>query len=194
MSEKIREILAQRGKKSIEGSDAVPAAVLIPLFKKDGHLHVLFTKRTEKVEHHKGQICFPGGASSPEDSTTLVTALREAFEEVGIREEDVNILGSLDDMITSTNFVVSPFVGAIPYPYNFQVSKDEVAELIEVPLKALMNKRNVRQEYEIRGGLLFPVYFYEYNGYVIWGATARLLTHFLALLREAGVKSADELV
>lgn len=193
MSNRIREILSSRKKQLIESVEAMPAAVLIPLFKKDGKVHILFTKRTETVAHHKGQICFPGGASDPEDETSMATALREAFEEVGVRPEDVDVLGTLDDLITSSNFLVAPFVGTIPYPYNFKVSRREVEELIEAPLAVLMDKNNVNEELELRGDVLFPVYFYHYKDHVIWGVTARLLTQFLELLRKAGVKSAQEL-
>ncbi|MFH1485607.1 MAG: CoA pyrophosphatase [Chloroflexota bacterium] len=191
MCEKIRQILAGRKKRLLAVGEAVPAAVLIPLFKKDGCLHILFTKRTETVARHKGQISFPGGACNPEDPSLLATALRETFEEVGIREEDVDVLGSLDDIVTSTNFLVSPFVGAIPCPYEFKVCAEEVSELIEVPLRALTDGINVRQEFEIRGGLLFPVHFYHYEGYVIWGVTARLLTQFVELLRRGGFRVGD---
>ncbi|MBI2907944.1 MAG: CoA pyrophosphatase [Chloroflexi bacterium] len=194
MSEKIRRILARRDKLAVVSGDAMPAAVLIPLFREGGQVYILFTKRTDTVAHHKGQICFPGGGADPGDSTNLETALRETYEEVGIRGSDVSVLGSLDDLVTSTNFVVSPFVGVIPHPYDFKVCTEEVEEIIEVPLRTLMDEQNFRPEYEGREGSLSPAYFC--GKHIIWGVTARLLTQFLELLREGGVspEAADTLL
>jgi 8-oxo-dGTP pyrophosphatase MutT (NUDIX family) len=96
------------------------AAVLLPLFKNATDYHLVFTKRTETLTHHKGQVSFPGGSFEPSDGDLLTTALRESYEEVGIRPEHVSILGRLDDLSTfSTSFTISPFVGLIPYPYPF---------------------------------------------------------------------------
>ena len=95
------------------------AAVLVPLFVRDGLLWVLFTRRTETVEHHRGQISFPGGAAEPGDESLLATALRETEEELGIASGDIRVLGSLSPIETVTDFYVAPFVAAIPHPYVF---------------------------------------------------------------------------
>lgn len=183
MEKKIKEILASRTKNPLPDSQGKRAAVLIPLFKKDGEYHILFTKRTEKVEHHKGQISFPGGRQDKNDPHLLATALREAEEEMGIAPQDVEILGELDDFCTaSTDFCISPFVALIPYPYPFQVNPHEIAEVIEAPLSALRLESQMHQEIFLREGELVPVYFYEYQNYTIWGATARILKEFLDLL------------
>jgi 8-oxo-dGTP pyrophosphatase MutT (NUDIX family) len=185
MKERIGEILSQREKRSIIVTDVplAPAAVLLPLYHKEGEYHILFTKRTEKVEHHKGQICFPGGTLHPEDQSLLATALRETFEEIGVRPLDVEILGQLDNMGTvSSSFLITPFVGLIPYPYEFVVNSDEIEEVVEVPISALLDKGNYREEFQIHQGKNHLVCFYQYQGKVIWGATARILKQFLDLV------------
>ena len=114
------------------------AAVLIPFFYKNDTPHLLFTKRTETVEHHKGQISFPGGMHDAGDADLLETALRETWEEMGIRTEDVTILGRTDNFLTNTHFLVTPYVGYFPYPYAFNINPDEIAHIIEVPLDLLL--------------------------------------------------------
>lgn len=158
------------------------AAVLLLLYKTKGGYHVLFTKRTQKVEHHKGQISFPGGEVRPQDETMEATALRECFEEIGVRPEAVAILGKLDDIKTlSSNYIITPFVATIPYPYEFKVNADEVEELFRVPVKALLEKDKFREGSWVYEGKTYPSYFYEYEGRIIWGATARVLKQFLDL-------------
>lgn len=110
-----------------------PAAVLLPIFYKAGEAHILLTMRTDQVSHHKGQISFPGGKSEPNDQSLAETALRESWEEVGLRREDVRLIGQMKPMPTLTRFWVHPFVGLIPYPYAFEVNPGEIATLIEVP-------------------------------------------------------------
>ena len=185
LAKNIREILAQREKKDIVLCDAPlsPAAVLLPLYKKQGEYHILLTRRTQKVEHHKGQISFPGGTRDEHDRGIRDTALRETFEEIGVRPKDVEILGELDNMGTLTsNFLVTPFVGIIPYPYKLVVNEDEIEELVEVPLSALADEKNHREEVYIIEGIKFKAIMFDYQGHVIWGATARILEQFLDLL------------
>jgi len=180
----VKLILAKREKKVVLFSNKPlhPAAVLIPIYKKDGEYHVLLTKRTEELEYHKGQICFPGGSHHDGDGSLKDTALREAHEEVGIRPEDVEILGELDSMGTVTShFLVTPFVGIIPYPYKFTVSHHEIDELIEVPLAALADDRNYWEEERSAEGVTGKASFFRYNDKVIWGATARILKQFVDL-------------
>ena len=186
MKEKIREILSQREKRVVIDISLTPAGVLIPLFERDGDYYILFTKRTEKVEYHKGEISFPGGAYDEGDGDLMATALRETFEEIGVRAQDVEILGELDDDITKSNFVVSPFVGIIPYPYEFKVCDNETEELIDIPISVLLDKNNFREEDTDYQGQPSTTYFYEYQGRVIWGATARILKQFLDLVFGGG--------
>jgi len=180
----IKRILAQREKKVVLFSNKPlhPAAVLIPIYKKDGEYHVLLTKRTEELEYHKGQICFPGGSHHEEDGNLKDTALREAYEEIGIRPEDVEILGELDSMGTLTsNFLITPFVGIIPYPYKFTVSKHEIDELVEVPLSVLADDSNYWEETRSAEGVTGKASFFRYKDKVIWGATARILKQLVDL-------------
>ncbi|MFQ5826179.1 MAG: NUDIX hydrolase, partial [Dehalococcoidia bacterium] len=174
MRERLKEALSRRQKGPClgAGGSPVPAAVLLPLFRKGDSYHLLFTRRTQEVEHHKGQISFPGGARHPEDDSLEATALRESWEEIGLESRDVDILGELDDLVTHTNFQVRPFVALIPHPYSFKPSPVEVEEIIEVPLSALLDENNVREEPRPGGG---TGYFFEYDGHVIWGATAHIL-------------------
>jgi len=188
MEAKIKKILSCRGKACIEDERLKRAAVLIPLFKKDGEYHVLFTRRTEEVEHHKGQISFPGGRQDRKDKDSLTTALREAREEMGIQKKDVRILGELDDICTVSDFCVSPFVALIPHPYPFRVNSHEIEEVIEVPLSALLDKRIFSQEAQERNGEPLQVYFYRYKNHTIWGATAKILKQLLDLLPEEDQK------
>ncbi len=178
----IRRILAENPKKTISDPSLTPAGVLLLLYPKDGEYCVLLNRRTDQVEHHKGEISFPGGSKDAKDATLLDTALRETHEEMGIRPQDVEVLGQLDDTPTSTNFLITTTVGTIPYPYDFHPSELEVAEVLEVPLSALMDDETRRDEVRIVDDDLDHVPSYVYQGHLIFGATARVLSRFLELL------------
>ncbi len=178
----IETILTSRERRVIEHSSFARAAVLVPLFKKEGGCHLLFTKRTDQVKHHKGEISFPGGMFDEEDRQLKKTALREAFEEIGLKEDDVQILGTLDDIVTVTEFIVTPFVGVFPYPYSFDVSPIECAELIEVPLSTLLDPGCFGEKEILHSEGKRIVEAYQYGQYSIWGATAKILRQFLELL------------
>lgn len=182
---KARAALAAYSPLTIREPGTVPAAVLVPLYLKDGEVHVLFTERTHHVEHHKGQISFPGGARDPEDPDLMTTALRESYEEAGIRPEDVEVIGRLDDIITITNFLVTPYVGVLRCDsgYQFCAHPHEVASLLEVPLPHLLDWRNMELELRQWRGTPVLVPAFRWNGYRIWGATARILKQFLNLLQ-----------
>jgi len=183
--ERIRRILSQREKQTIVVTDAplAPAAVLVPIYERNGEYWILFTKRTQKVEHHKGQISFPGGARDDGDRDLVDTALRETFEEIGVQPEHVELLGELDRIGTLTsNFLITPFVGIIPYPYEFTIATNELEELVEVPISALLDNNNYREESHVYEGRTYVASFFEYKGKVIWGATARILKQFLDLV------------
>jgi 8-oxo-dGTP pyrophosphatase MutT (NUDIX family) len=160
------------------------AAVLLPLFKNATDYHLVFTKRTDTLTHHKGQVSFPGGSFEPTDGDLLSTALRESYEEVGIRPQDVSVLGRLDDLSTfSTSFTISPFVGLIPYPYPFRPNPIEVAIVFDAPVSVLADP-TVRRRY-IRArddGATIEDYEFYVNGHVIWGATARIIHRFLEVV------------
>jgi 8-oxo-dGTP pyrophosphatase MutT (NUDIX family) len=155
------------------------SAVLVPLLLKDGVPHLLFTRRTEHLPHHRGEVSFPGGARHPEDPDLLTTALRETEEEIGIAPADVHLLGRLDDFISIHNYHVVPYVGLIPSPYAYLVNAGEIAEIYELPLPrladpAIFHKENWRQR-----GRVYPVCFYTLPECRIWGLTAAILRQFL---------------
>ena len=183
--DQIRSLLSSRQRRGIEHPPFSHAAVLVPVFNKDGSCHLLFTKRSEEVKYHKGEISFPGGVVDEDDSELISTALREAFEEIGLKESDVRIIGLLDDIVTITQFIVTPIVGLFPYPYPFKVSEAEIAELIEVPLSFLLDENCFSESEIFRGGQNEIVYNYQYGHHIIWGATAKILKQFLDLITSA---------
>ncbi len=185
--EGIRKALSERQKRVEDPRGFVPAAVLLPLFEKGGDYHLVFTKRTETVNYHKGQFSFPGGRTHPEDKSLLDTALRETWEEIGLPPKDADVLGELDDIATyTTGFIISPFVAMIPFPHTFIANPAEVDEIIEVPLPVLRDKKNFAQEMLEVDGRPIMQYFYHYRDHVIYGATARIVKHFLEVVGPAG--------
>jgi 8-oxo-dGTP pyrophosphatase MutT (NUDIX family) len=183
LKQEMRRILSQRKKRYLNEAGYVPAAVLLPVYCKDRDYHVIFIRRTKTVSTHKGEISFPGGRREKGDKSLLDTALRESEEEIGLKPEDVEILGELDDNITTTsNHIISPFVALIPYPYSFKIDNRETEEIIAVPLKALFDKNVMLEKTEYLGAKPIQSYSYNYEGKVIFGATARILNHFLGLI------------
>jgi len=159
--------------------------VLVPLFYHEGQWHILFTRRSDEVNFHKGQVCFPGGTYQSGDASLLQTALRESEEEIGLKAEDVDILGELDDTITVTSgYIISPFVAVIPYPYPFEVNHIEIKQILSIPLAVLMAKANFYQGQGLQTseGETIPMYYYRYGKHTVWGASARIVKLFLELL------------
>ena len=182
MIEKIRTALAKRQILRINDSKMKVSAVLVPIFLKAGQYHLIFIQRTERVKEHKGQISFPGGAYKKADRLLLNTALREAEEEIGLAPGDVDVLGELDDVLTaSSNYVISPFVGLIPYPYKFKPDKWETEELIEVPVTSLLVKNCFSESTVKLNGLEIDTGFYKCGDKIIWGATSKILKQFLEI-------------
>jgi 8-oxo-dGTP pyrophosphatase MutT (NUDIX family) len=181
---KLKELLSARQKQRIDDPERIASAVLIPLYQDREQYHIVFIKRTDTVKTHKGQISFPGGGRERGDKTLLDTALREASEEIGLLPGDVEVLGELDDEITTTsNYIVSPFVALIPWPYRFTREKAEVAEIISIPVPALLDKSCLKEDIEtLDGGIVVNSYNYHYKGQVIWGATAKILHKLLDIL------------
>ncbi len=176
-----RPLVSERG----EGMGPLrEAAVLIPLYVREKALWTLFTKRTEMVEHHKGQISFPGGGRSEADANLWETAIRETEEEIGVPRGGVRILGALPKLVTVTDFEVSPFVGAIPYPTEFAPHAGEVESIIEVPLSYLLDPMVVEERPVRWKGRDLTTLVYHYRGHAIWGATARILADLLTVMRE----------
>ena len=157
------------------------AAVLVPLVWQDDEWHLLFTRRTDKVESHKGQVSFPGGACDDDETTPEQTALREVEEEIGIRPGDVKILGRLANLITVSYYRVTPVVGVVKWPTVFRVGEHEVARVFTIPLGWLANASN-RWQFEIAGRNRSVIAYHPYDGELLWGATARMTVDFLKAL------------
>ena len=177
-----RDRLATRERRVVPKGPLIQAAVLVPLLER-ADPHILFAKRTDRVGSHKGQISFPGGSVDPGDASSEAAALRESHEEIALPPDAVEVLGVLDDMETfATQFVITPFVGRITAPVAFQPDGHEIEKVIEVPLPALLADGSFRVEEWERDGVLRPVYFFDYHGETIWGATARILKQYLDLI------------
>jgi 8-oxo-dGTP pyrophosphatase MutT (NUDIX family) len=154
----------------------------VPLLDR-GEPCLLFVKRTDLVGHHKGQISFPGGMVDPADRSLLDTALRECEEEIALPRRVVEPLGTLDDTETvATRFVITPVVGLVREPVTWRPDGREIEKVLEVPWSALTDPGNVRVEWWERDGVRRAVYFYDWQGETIWGATARILKHYIELI------------
>ena len=183
--EQIRKFLEGHRRRELEKSHLKKAAVLILFYPKGEELFVLLTKRTEDVEHHKGQVSFPGGSQDDDDVNLVATALRESEEEIGLPQDAVQVFGMLDEYETPSGFAITPVVA---YAHCLPLLKHnaiEVAEILEVPISLFLDKRNERVEKRVRLGTLLDVYFYRFGDYEIWGATAAILRAFLHALRAA---------
>ena len=184
----MRMALSRRGPPSKITETLTPAAVLVLLYPKDGDYCILLNKRSQKVEHHKGEISFPGGARETQDADLLQTALRETEEEMGISPADVTVLGELDEVETRSRFRVRAFVGTIADGYRFSPSSAEIAEVLEAPVATLRDAANRRVETRWNNGASISAYAYAYNEHLIFGATARILSQFLDILEEGEKK------
>jgi len=157
------------------------AAVLVPLVWQDNEWHLLYTRRTDKVESHKGQVSFPGGACDDGETTPEQTALREADEEIGLNPRDVKILGRLTNLITISYFRVTPVVGVVKWPNVFRLGEHEVARVFTIPLGWLANASN-RWQFERPDLKRALIAYHPYDGELLWGATARMTVDFLNAL------------
>jgi 8-oxo-dGTP pyrophosphatase MutT (NUDIX family) len=183
MEESIKQLLQIYPCRELSVPGRRLAAVLIPLYQHNGDYGVIFTQRSDTVYHHRGQISFPGGGHEMQDASLQHTALRESAEEIGLQPTDVQVLGQLDDLLTTgSNYLVRPFVGTIPYPYLFVLDHRETASIIEVPLSWLRQHNPLAQEHRHSEGRLVQSFFFDYNGHIIWGATAKIVKQFLDLL------------
>ncbi|MEK7249250.1 MAG: CoA pyrophosphatase [Bacteroidota bacterium] len=159
------------------------AAVLVPLISSNNKLELLFTKRTDSVETHKGQISFPGGMVDDADEDIIHTALREADEEVGLPHSCIEVLGLLDDMATPSGFVITPVVGVVHELPILNLNMDEVAEVFRVELDFFAHPSNGRTELREFRGMKHEVWFYDWGDRVIWGATAMIIHSLLKKLQ-----------
>jgi 8-oxo-dGTP pyrophosphatase MutT (NUDIX family) len=178
----IRSFFSSFCRDELNNRTLIRAGVLVPLVMRNGELSVVLTQRTEEVEHHKGQVSFPGGTMDGIDATIIDTALREAGEEIGLTRNSVEVLGLLNDFCTPSGFCITPVVGFLPLIPSFILNKTEVSGIFDVPLSFFLDSNNERVKKLERSDKITNVYFYNYGKYEIWGATAEILQNFLQAL------------
>ena len=155
------------------------AAVLAPVVAHDGEAHLLFTKRATHLGRHPGQMSFPGGGREPTDATLNDTALREAHEEIGLRPAEVDVLGRIDDVTTTSDYAVRPFVGVAP-DREYVPDESEVAEVVLLPVDAFTDPMNYESERRVgRDGDPHRLHFFHVDGYLVWGATGGIVVQLL---------------
>ena len=159
----VQSKLANYQSRRITKKGVILSAVLILFLNKKNIPHIIFTKRTESVENHKGQVSFPGGVQDSSDNSLLHTAERETFEEIGIYPENIKVLGRLDDFFTVTNYIVSPFTGFVQSPIEYKINEKEVAEVLEVPLTLFLEDNHFEVKKWDYRGIKYDVYFYYYK-------------------------------
>jgi 8-oxo-dGTP pyrophosphatase MutT (NUDIX family) len=185
LRERLRKKLQAHHPARIVDSDRVRAAVLIPIYDYDGTPYLVFTKRSDFVATHRGEICFPGGMMDEADPDLMTTSLREMEEELSVSPDHVEILGSLDELRTvSSNFLVVPYVGYLKEKIQFIRNQGEVSQVLEIPFEHFLNPEIFHEESRIVEGRSVPVYFYRWESHMIWGVTGRILKSLLDLLRE----------
>lgn len=163
-----------------------PAAVLLGLLRVKDQWEVLFIRRTvQEGDYHSGQVALPGGAREADDPDNIAAAIRETTEELGIQPRDIEVLGTLNDFITISNFQVTPVIAAVRWPVPITLAEDEVARAFTIPLKWLADPANheIRHRQLPNGlGNASVIYYEKYDGELLWGATARILFELFSVL------------
>jgi 8-oxo-dGTP pyrophosphatase MutT (NUDIX family) len=172
----------------IQPHQTSPAAVLIPLVHDGDIWKLLFIKRTQHLyDRHSGQIAFPGGRMDQNDPSLEFTALRETQEEIGVKPTDVEILGQSCSITTVTDYEINPYVGLLPWPYRITLSTEEVEKTVLIPIDWLADPKNHQfrsWESPFAPGMRLPVVFFnEFEGEILWGATAQIVIDFLELIK-----------
>ena len=163
-----------------------PAAVLVPLVRREAEITVLLTQRTEDMPSHAGQIAFPGGRRQQEDADAKATALRETEEEVGISRKFVQVIGEVDPYRTGTGYEITPVVGIVTPGFTIHADPREVADVFEVPLSHFLDAQNHRIDSRIYQGRERRFYAMPYGDRYIWGATAGMLKNLHFVLTNGG--------
>ena len=159
------------------------AAVLFPLIEKNKKVNVILTTRSKDVASHPGQVCFPGGKLDKKDKNIIDCAKREAFEEVGIKNSQIKILGQIDQCITGTNYKVTPIIALINSNYIPSIQESEVADLFEVPFEFFLDKNNLKRKNAEYKGRHYSYYQYDWKNKKIWGSTARMIVNFCEIMK-----------
>lgn len=178
--DKITSVLSGRVPKNPDASGLKRAAVLVPIQRRGDGDHLVLTQRTATLNSHSGQVAFPGGKIEASDASALEAALRESHEEIGIAPREVRVLGQLDPITASSGYVVTPFVGVVPHPYEFNLNAAEAAALFTVPLEAFLLEGCFKIEPRLHPPeRRDPIYHFYYREWDIWGATARIILQLL---------------
>ena len=184
MKESLRDVLRRYEPQFVDDDPTLrEASVLLLLYERHGEPHVVFQKRSETVQDHKGQISLPGGASDPTDLDAAFTALRETHEEIGVEPHHIDVLGRLDDVRTISSYRMQAFVGWWDDPYDFTFDHREVAYLIESPLSLLNHPETLIHDRRTIDGREVVMPSYKHGDELIWGATARVVSNFLDVFR-----------
>jgi 8-oxo-dGTP pyrophosphatase MutT (NUDIX family) len=186
--ERFHELVQRRVRRDIEVSPPLMrAGVLIPLLVDRNTVQLLFTRRTDTVLTHKGQISFPGGQREETDVETIETALRESYEEIGLEPSRVTVLGELDDVFTSVSgFVITPVIGVVNDGVDdLRPAPDEVKSLLVVPVATLLDPSVHSTETRRVGDQDYRIHYYTVGDDIIWGATGRIVYQFLKVWQEA---------
>jgi 8-oxo-dGTP pyrophosphatase MutT (NUDIX family) len=152
------------------------AAVIVPFVCVDGEWSLLFTRRSDNLTKHSGQVSFPGGAMESQDKSLVNTALRETQEEIGIPPEEIKIIGMMPEFLTVSDFIISPIVAQLNWPLKLTISESEVKRVFTIPLKWLQNPENWEERiFSHPNGWYGNVYFYKpYDGEILWGISAKI--------------------
>jgi 8-oxo-dGTP pyrophosphatase MutT (NUDIX family) len=172
LREPLRRTLASRVRRELPLGATTAAAVLLPLFERDGEVHVWLVRRPASMRSHAGQVAFPGGKNEASDDSLLVTALRETEEELGIARASVDVLGALDDMLTVTGFTITPWVGWLAPNVEVRPNPSEVARAFAPSLRAFLEPSSA----------VAPRRGWKVDGELVWGATAVIVGHLVAVL------------
>lgn len=179
----LAQVLATRPRRTLPLRDRIAAAVLVPLVVVERAVHLLFTRRAPSLPVHGGQVAFPGGRRAGEDRDLAQTALRETHEELGVEPAAVRLLGALDDQETvASRFVITPWVGVLPYPYPWRPCPREIASVFTVAVASLRAPGAEREALWEIDGQSRRIPHFPVGGHVIWGATHRITRDLLALL------------
>ncbi|NHI91820.1 MAG: CoA pyrophosphatase [Candidatus Lokiarchaeota archaeon] len=166
----------------IKHSDFKPSAVLMPFFWEDNEIKIILTIRHKDLKHHRGEISFPGGKQDDDDKNLIDTALRETEEEVGIKRDQIEILGRLDDLFTITKYIITPYVGLVKGNFKVNISDAEVHKVIKVPLHIFGENGCFQEETWEQNKTIYPIYYYYWRRNIIWGATAYIMNEFIEII------------
>ncbi len=186
----LEELIKNHNRREISKENLRPAAVLMPICCIGKEPHIILTKRSMHVEYHKGEISFPGGKMEEHDPDLIATALRESREEIDLHEDDVQVLGLLDDYTSLAGFHITPVVGIAPYPYDFRINAESDA-MFFLPLRRVLSDDSWMEQVATFGDKSYSIYYLETDQGVVWGATAKILKQLADLLAGYKIPTGD---